>query len=700
MRGLRHTAFWLTLFSPFAALAASSATPGKTTITLMAEQSVVTRGEQEGISAGVLIEPEEGWHIYWENPGDSGLAPTLEWQLPQGFTASGIDWPPPHQLNEGDLATYSYEGPTLLPVTIQPPAGLEANDVTLKVKVELLVCKDICIPETAGLELTLPVGDRPAQPSPSATWFDRHDQIRARKLEQPGTYGVDESGLTLRLPLAALGLAQENRVHAVHFYTREPNVVQYAAPQQFELANDQLSITIPKAQDGEMPDTVTGILTIIPRAEQPLAFNATFTRSGSATSTPGAPGAGENMLFSVALLLALAGGLILNLMPCVLPVLSLKAIALAKKAGRGHAQVCAQGISYTLGILISFAAISGVLLVLRSGGEAVGWGYQMQSPTFVATLIYLLFLVGLSLSGMFHLPVLLGNIGTKITSETSSKGSFFTGMLATAVATPCTAPFMAPAVGAALTMPAWQSMLVFQALGLGLALPYLLISLFPSLRAFLPKPGAWMDTFKQLMAFPMYASVVWLLWVLTLQSGVPGMVMALSALLAMTFIIWMRRVFPSESRTYQPLALLAMIVLAAATLPSYSFMETPTPMPPAASEEAVQTVPYDKATLDQLRQQGKPVFVDATAAWCITCQVNASVALHTPRTMKKFKELGITLMIADWTRRNPEITEFLAGFGFNGVPLNVYYPPMQGQPVVLPQLLSEDIVIQTISKGE
>ncbi|NBO17863.1 MAG: hypothetical protein EBV03_01295 [Proteobacteria bacterium] len=209
-----------------------------------------------------------------------------------------------------------------------------------------------------------------------------------------------------------------------------------------------------------------------------------------------------------------------------------------------------------------------------------------------------------------------------------------------------------------------------------------------------------METFKQLMAFPMYASVIWLLWVLTLQSGVQGLVMALTSLLAMVFIIWARRMFPHESAVYQPLALLSLLALLAVTLPSYSIMDAPTPMPPAASEETVQTIPYDKATLDKLREEGKPVFVDATAAWCITCQVNASVALHTPRTMKKFKELGITLMIADWTRRNPEITEFLAGFGFNGVPLNVYYPPAQGKPVVLPQLLSEDIVIQTIKNGE
>ncbi|NBO17864.1 MAG: hypothetical protein EBV03_01300 [Proteobacteria bacterium] len=418
MRGIiRSTALLSFMLLPFAAAAESSITRDNSTMSLVAEPSVITRGQQS-FRAAVLIAPKKGWHIYWENPGDSGLAPTLEWQLPQGFTAGSIDWPPPSQLNEGELATYSYEEPTLLPVTIITPAELKADTATLKVKADILVCKDICVPESAELDITLPVSDRTAKPSASVHLFEQHDKIRPQPVEKMGHYSADADNITLGMPLAALGLGEEDRIHIAHFYAREQNVVKYAAAQQYGTENGELTITIPRAEGGQAPEALSGILTVMTRGNDARAYNISLASgSGTAAGTAGAPQ--ENMLFPVALLLALLGGLVLNLMPCVLPVLSLKAIALAKKAGRDHAHVCAQGISYTLGIMLSFAVISGVLLVLRAGGDAVGWGYQMQSPTFVATLVYLLFLVGLSLSGMFHLPVLLGGVGTKITSETS-----------------------------------------------------------------------------------------------------------------------------------------------------------------------------------------------------------------------------------------------------------------------------------------
>jgi thiol:disulfide interchange protein len=389
-------------------------------------------------------------------------------------------------------------------------------------------------------------------------------------------------------------------------------------------------------------------------------------------------------------------------MPCVLPVLSLKALAIAKKADSKHEHVVRQGIAYTLGILVSFGIIAGILIALRQGGEAVGWGYQMQSPAFVGFLIYLLFMVGLNLSGVFHLPVLLGGVGSapdnNWANESSARGSFFTGVLATAVATPCTAPFMASAVGAALTMPPLQSMLVFEALGFGLALPFLLISLFPQLRSFLPKPGAWMDTFKQLLAFPMYASVIWLMWVLVLQTGAGGMVVELIGMLIIVVIIWMKSLFEDGSHSYSITALSIYAAILLGSLPMLNGMEIGA-MEHKMEKMGLETVEYSKEKLAQLRKEGKPVLVDATAAWCITCQVNARVAIHTDRTMEEIKKQGVILMIADWTRRNDEITEFLSGFGYKGVPLVVFYPAGGGQPVVLPQILTEDTVIQTI-KGD
>jgi thiol:disulfide interchange protein len=399
-----------------------------------------------------------------------------------------------------------------------------------------------------------------------------------------------------------------------------------------------------------------------------------------ATKLPAADISSATLMLAIAS--ALLGGLILNLMPCVLPVLSLKALSLVHKSGKTRGHTVLHGIAYSAGILLCFALLAAVLIFLQQAGNAVGWGYQMQSPVFVGVLVYLLFLVGLNLSGVFHLPVLLGNTGSGLASEPSVRGSFFTGILATAVATPCTAPFMASAVGVALTMPAWAAMLVFLSLGLGLALPFLLISIFPKLLAFLPKPGAWMERFKEFLAFPIYASVIWLLWVLGLQVGAGEMAGILAGLLFIVFLLWLGK----HAKGGSNLLYGAFVLMTIAA--SLWMLHTPS--------SKLSSVPYSKVALEELRAAGKPVYIDATAAWCITCQLNARTALHTAKTEQAFRDAGVTLMVADWTLRDEQITKLLAQFGFNGVPLNVYYPPGDAQPVVLPQLLTESIIIDTI----
>lgn len=382
----------------------------------------------------------------------------------------------------------------------------------------------------------------------------------------------------------------------------------------------------------------------------------------------------------VTLLLALLGGLILNLMPCVLPVLSLKALALVKKSGKARQHTAWHGISYTLGILVSFAVLAAILLILQKTGQAVGWGYQMQFPAFVGFLIYLLFAVGLSLSGAFHLPVLLGGVGADLANEGSLRGSFFTGVMAALVATPCTAPFMASAVGAALTLPEFEAMLVFLSLGFGLALPFLLISIFPSCLRFLPKQGAWMVRFKELLAFPIYASVVWLLWVLGLQAGAGAVAIILAGMLFLVFALWLKK--------WHLLALILAAIVMVATLANL-----------AKTEAGNSEIPYSKQSLNELRSQGKAVFVDATAAWCITCQINKRVVLDNPNVRAAFAKNNVTLMVADWTKQNPEITEFLHEFHYNGVPLNVFYSANNAHPpIVLPQILHEDMILELLQK--
>lgn len=644
---------------------------------LVAEQDSIIEGRPFWL--GVRLETPPDWHTYWENPGDAGLATSLNWILPEGFTAGTIDWPAPKRLSEGPLTTYSYQGSVFLPVLITPPATLDSSEsYTFKVHAEWLVCKEICLPETAEMMITLPAADH-ASPSAFASAFAVHRQQKPVTLQMPLNYQLNDKTLTLMLPV-------HDHVKAASFFPRQGNLVRNDT-QRFATESNLLQLSVPRMDNAEgVPGS--GIVSV-ETAQGAKHYEVTLASTPQAGTNNGTPA------FAAILLFAMLGGLILNLMPCVLPVLSLKALAIVKKSGAEHTAVVRQGVAYTLGVLVSFTTVAGILIGLQQGGEAVGWGYQMQSPVFVGCLAYLLFLVGLNLSGVFELPVLWGNVGSDVTNEASVRGSFFTGVLATAVATPCTAPFMASAVGVALTLAPLQALLVFEALGFGLALPFLLISLFPALRGFLPKPGAWMNSFRQFLAFPMYASVIWLLWVLTLQTGASGMAVALSGMLAIITIIWMKPLF-SDATHYHRGAAVAYVLMFAVTLPMLAKLD-PTAHVKMMEKMAIEEVPYTPQALQKLRDEGKAVFVDATAAWCITCQVNARVAIHTERTMQAFHDHGITLMVADWTRRNDDITAFLSGFGYKGVPLYVFYPA-KGEPKVLPQLLTEDSVIEAIKE--
>lgn len=650
------------------------------TATLISDMAGIAPGQPFRI--GLRLSAKSGWHTYWENPGDAGLPTTMEWTLPEGFSESGIDWPPPTRIEEGPLVVFGYDGNLFLPVTITPPDTLDAGSYSFHVKANWLICQEICIPESAELDISLPVGDDAA--AADISFFTAHDAIKPISIPFPVDYNIVDDHIIVNAPLSLLGV---EKVDTAQFLPRQANIVNYAGAQQASVENGNLAVSAERSGN-TLPPSLSGLLHVTTGNTEKvfdISLQQKITVSALDADAPRADNSFLTLLF-----FALIGGLILNLMPCVLPVLSLKALALVKKSGAERGKVRRQGLAYTLGILLSFAIFAGVLLALKSAGQAVGWGFQMQSPAFVGFLIYLLFLVGLSLSGMFHLPILFGNAGASIANEDSARGSFFTGVLATAVATPCTAPFMASAVGAAITLPGWQAMLIFLSLGFGLALPFLLVSLFPAMLKFLPKPGAWMETFKHILAVPMYLSVLWLLWVLWQQTGSGGVAVALTAMILFSAALLAKKFIPRA-------ALLALfLVVFGGSLPVIGHMEKDISMPSTALTHDVDAVLYSKEKLAELRAAGTPVFLDATAAWCITCQVNARVAIHADATMKLFKEKNITLMVADWTRRNPEITELLAGFGFQGVPMYVYYPAA-GEPVVLPQLLSESIITEAIN---
>ena len=613
----------------------------------------------DGSHAAVTFTLPDGWHIYWQNPGDSGLAPAVKFTLPTGVQAGDILWPTPQKFLTGTIVNYGYGDQVILPVPLSVSDANARGEVT--VEATWLVCKDVCIPESATLR-----GSIPSQ--------DNNGVIQAARAALPtplagsASFYADTKKVTVAISLRA---TQEGNIE---FFPIENGVIANDGAREVSRDGNRILLTFDRGY-AELPRTLNGVIKI---GEHGFIFAADQSITPLAGST-------VTSSFVVILLLAFAGGLLLNLMPCVLPILSLKALALAKKGGAAHAQARTQGLAYTAGVVGAFIAVAAVMLAIKSLGMAAGWGFQLQQPGFVAALTLLMVLVALNLLGLFELPVLLGNVSTRV-KEDSRMGSVFTGILAVALATPCTAPFMAPAIGATLTMPPAAALTVFAALGLGMASPFLLISFWPAALRLLPKPGAWMHRFKQWVALPILITAGWLLWVLFHLNGIHGAALTLIGAIALYECIR----FMSTKRWSGTRLALGILAISAATIvfqpPGFNTTE----------QTPVASVAYDPSELQRLRNAGTPVFVDATAAWCITCKFNERLVLHTDKIRQVFRDNDVTFMVADWTRGDPIITEYLASFGRNGVPLYVYYPPHK-EPVVLPQLLTISTVRETIT---
>ena len=681
------------LAAPPRAAGPTPAGPPKVSVKLISEGASIEPGSPLWVGLQQRIAP--GWHTYWLNPGDSGEAPSIDWSLPTGFGAEPIVWPQPERLPVGPVMSYGYTREVVLLTRVTVPADARPGSrVTLRGRASWLVCEKTCIPEEADVALTLPVIE--GRPAPAATASAIERARRAVPAPSPWPAALSATAKTVTVSVAAPRLAAD-RISDVWFFPARWGVIDHAAPQAVTI--DGVGITLRVAR-GALPDgpatDLDGVLVMRERLDQGPVTQAFAIRA----TAPPRSSAAAGLSLVVAIGLALAGGLILNLMPCVLPVLSVKAIALVSHAQTSSAVLRRHGLAYTAGVLVLFATLAGGLIALRAGGAEVGWGFQLQSPVVVGALAYLLFALGLSLSGVLVVGTRLTGVGHGLAARPGYRGSFFTGALAAVAATPCTAPFMGVAVGYALTQPAATALLVFEALGLGLALPFLALSLVPAWRGLLPRPGPWMERLKQALAFPLYASVAWLVWVVSRQAGPDGVALVLIGLILIGFAAWLHQATRAGAsvRWRRAATALALGCVAGALGLGPLVAASPSPAPATAAPAGAAWEPFTAERLATLRAQGTPVFVNFTAAWCITCLVNERVALHSPAVTAAFARRGVVYLKADWTSKSPEIAALLESFGRSGVPLYVLYRGGSSPPRVLPQILSEGTIIEAVRK--
>jgi thiol:disulfide interchange protein DsbD len=667
------------------------------TASLIGESRNVVPGRPLHLALRQQIQP--GWHTYWSNPGEAGLPTTIDWSLPPGFQAGAIAWPTPVRFSSGPVVGYGYADEVVLPVIVEVPADLRPGaDVTLSAHVSWLVCSDTCIPEDADLNISLPVGSN-LEPDPN--WIDAFASARAhapRPNPFPTTATSSADQLTLRV---AMGDA--TRLRNVIFFPAEVGVIDDGAPQSVAVNSQALVLTLRRDKTRPPPEMLSGVLAFDDTAAGAGGTSWAMSISapvGSATSH-GDPGIG----FIAALLLALAGGIVLNLMPCVLPILSIKALALVQHSQSTPREMRLQGIAYAAGVLASFAVVAAALLGLRAAGAEVGWGFQLQSPLFISLMIYLLFAVGLNLSGVFTIGGRMTGLGSELAARDGYAGSYCAGALATVVATPCTAPFMATAIGYAVTQPWYISIAVLEAIGLGLALPYLVVTFIPRMQRLLPRPGAWMLRLKQALAFPVYGTAVWLIFVLSQQTGAAGITAALAGLVLIAFAAWLYDIvyLSAGSQRRWGIGASALAVASAFALLHLVDEGAPVRASPIGAKAGLEWQPFSLAKLDALRAEGRPVFVDFTAAWCVTCVVNERIALADPDVVRAFVDGGIAALKADWTRRDADITQILEANGRAGIPLYLFYPKAKGAderkpPVLLPQILTVATVLRTIQE--
>jgi len=677
-------------FFPSYAAESDSVDTGKVVASLVSSNDSAAPGETIEVALRTIL--DTGWHTYWRNPGDSGEPVQLDWQLPEGWEAGEITWPLPMTLPTGPIINYGFEGAPLFPVSVTVPETAELGKIqTLTLDFYYLVCADICIPENGSASIDIAIGET----MKDARWDPLiQDAINRAPKPAPISAAIRQDGEETVLTLKDL---PEADFSDAYFFPFEQGVVQHSAPQKAAIGEEGIEIRAASdfAWTDGLPDEIIGVLSYIEngtRTGSEITVAVGETLDIGLDSSAGGAGVTSANSFTLigAIIGALLGGLILNLMPCVFPVISMKALSIAKTAHGERAIIRREAWAYTAGVIATFLVLTVLLIALKAAGSEIGWGFQLQSPLVVGGLALLIFTVGLNLLGVFEFGASFQNTGATLTTKGGIRGSFFTGLLAVVVATPCTAPFMAGAVGYAVAQPVVITVAVFLALAIGFAFPFLLIAYVPRLLKLLPKPGPWMARFKELLAFPMFAAAIWLVWVVSLQAGPAGLLKVLSAMLLIALAVW---AFKSPKTLVKGVAIfvgvIAIFVIAS--------IRPGTPSTIDLTHEAWST---ERVT--ELRAEGRPVFVDFTAAWCVTCKVNETLVLDNDKTKQLFLDTDTAFLVADWTNKNDEIAQELERYGRAGVPLYLVFPSGDNsvKAEVLPQVLTYDVVKEAIERAK
>ncbi len=715
------------------ALSPAESLAAHTRVTLLANTRSIEPGKT--LTAGILLQMDAGWHTYWKNPGEAGLATDIKWKLPPGFAAGPVEWPLPEKhAEEGDVITYGYGDQTMLMVPIAVPSDVApGTTVTFSADVSWLECKSSCVPGSASVQMRLPVSATAGAPDHNDL-FDKYGQLVPPPHTDFDHFQIRTQASAKTITIDAV-FGSAPAAGTIDFYPESIPNAQLSRPSiRLHENTASISLTVTPYERIDSAIDFHGVLVFAgpgnarKGVDIAMTLPATFFSSGEG-GTGGSTGKGIlDQQFSTTtsgsqgslllyLLLALVGGLLLNIMPCVLPVIALKIFGLVRMAGDDPRRVRKLGWTFSSGILVSFLVLASFVIILQAAGQRVGWGFQFQEPLFVIVMATIVFAFGLSLFGVFEirLPTKalegVGNVLQKHEGEAGYAPSFFEGIFATILATPCTAPFLGTALGFAFAQPWWGILLIFSTVAVGMALPYILLTSKPAWMKFLPKPGAWMETAKQFMGFLMMATLLWLLYVLGKQLGMEAIVWTGAFLLTVGLACWIigRFLTLSSSRLRAVIvwAVAALIVVAGwwgllgDVMSARDVLEAGVAVPSAPSTHGgISWEGFDRAKLESLLDANTPVLIDFTAEWCLTCKVNEKTVLSDPEVVAKIKESGIVPIRADWTTRNPEITALLSKFGRSGVPLYVVFP--QGrptEPIVLPEVITKSILLDAVEKG-